>query len=470
MPIADAVTHALEHREEIIFGALTGLLTAPLSPLPVELPRLHNATDSTPQRATHLGQTLPQDTPALLWLVRTITEGVDERAEYDAHTGQLLLQLGRSFRRHGLTTDHYACLAEAITQSIDRHLGANRPGVGKLNSAVELACSVLAHGAALATEEDTQRSETGTPPNPVTTRATVLEVERRNASTVVVRLQAAPPVKFAIAEPLLVRTPYTPNVWRPLFSSIPADPHGLLEFHVDSGSETQVPDAISGQFAKGITAHVHPGDEWVLSPQPTDYHGKPLGLRLSNAHLLNHRAQDVLIVAEGTALAPARAAILQQVFGGVLGASPEATPEEIHPGGVAPLPRRVHLFWGAHNPGKLYELLGLKGLHSSFDWFRLTTVVSQRSIPDGVNPSHVAVGLTSEDLRNPTRLSNWSQQFEVGDVLDVALAHARNLDSKNVIVAGSPELVQHARREFIERRDVPPEQFFAVCPRCVVLG
>lgn len=449
MSIHTAIEAARNHREEIIFGALTGLMSNPDAPLDVPLPRANGSQD--PQRATHFGQTIPQDTPTLLSLLERLESGVDEHGEFDEGTGRLLFSLGSSFRRHGLAAQHYGPLSQAIVDSIERHVDGV-DGLASLKEAVELACGIMTMG-----------SEEADATEPFAARATVLEVERRNSTLAVVRMHMDPPLKFAIGEALLARTPHAPMMWRPVYSSLPASPEGLIEVHVScADSVTEPEDRNTQQFLRTVVEHTQPGDEWVLSTEPTDATGTRHGLHLDapEADIDNDRA--IIMIAEGTGLAPARAAIMQQVMGGKIGASPATHDDDVRPDGTAPTTRRVHLYWGAHNPGQLYELQGLMGLAGAFDWLRFTPVVEQFVTPEGTNPSSAA-GLP--DAEKDTHATN--AVLTKGDVVSEALHAGKKLPEKVFILAGSQDMIERATRQLTQDYRVPTAQIVALPQRSV---
>lgn len=444
MSIHTAIEAARHHREEIIFGALTGLMSHSEAPVDVPLPRTRGSQE--PQTATHFGQTIPQDTPTLLSLIDRIESGVDERGEFDEPTGRLLFSLGDSFRRHGLATTHYEALSHAISSSIERHL-TGVDGLASLKDAVELACGIIALGSEEADTED-----------PFTARAKVLEVERRNSTLSVVRMHMDPPLKFAIGEALLARIPQAPMMWRPVYSSLPASPEGLIEVHVSCGPDMDpAADANSQSFLRAAVEQTQPGDEWILSTQPTDSTGARYGLHLDEPEQDIDNDRDLIIIAEGTGLAPARAAIMQQVMGGKLGASPATAHEDVRPDDSAPTMRRVHLFWGAQNPGQLYELQGLMGLVDAFDWLRFTPVVAQFVTPEGTNPSSLA-GLP--DTEKDTHATN--SILTKGDVVPEAIFTSRNLPEKCVLLSGSPAFITRATDQLTVEAGVPATRIVAL--------
>ncbi|MBC2681384.1 hypothetical protein [Corynebacterium anserum] len=475
MSIHHAIDAARAHREEIIFGALTGLLSCPNAPLNVPLPRI--AGSSGPDLATHFGETIPQDAPTLLHLLDRCERGVEESGEFDYPTGSLLVQLGSSFRRHGLGATHYASLSEAILASIDRHI-PDADGVASLKDAVELACSLLAHGAAEATENEIGAKARGEEINPPTARAKVVDVELRNPTMKVVRMHMDPPLRYAVGEALLARTPYTPMVWRPVYAALPANPDGLIEIHVSCGAgKTQHGDHLSNDFLRTVVSHAQIGDTWVLSPEPRDEDGRPYGLHLDDSQFSAETNRPILMIAESVGLAPVRAAILQQVMGGVIGATPDAAPEDVRPNGTAPTMRNVQLFWGAHNPGELYELEGMMGLKNAFDWLRVVPVANQLHTPEDSRPlPQYEVGsgnpegsLSADDPEHAGHATldssveehpsdEVTRQIVQGDVVDVALRQARKIEEKTVIIAGSPEMISRASRELVERHNLAPQQ------------
>lgn len=516
MTIHAAIRAARAHREEIIFGSLTGLLSSGESPAPVALPRV--ADSNEPQVASHFGQTIPQDTPALLHLLDQLEAGVDENAEFDYAIGRLLHSLGSSFRRHGFVTSHYAPLSTAIGRSIDRHLGplvdSENPtdssitpkALRALKEAADLACSILAHGCEEATVEEADAVARGAIVNPTTVRAKVVDVERRNRDNVVVRLHMDPPLMYAVGEPLMIRTPYTPLMWRPVYSALPSNPDGLLELHFSndawefarlSAGPNGIGTAGTQRFISSIIDQVAVGDEWVLSPHPNGVGGAPLGVRLEDPNFELTQDQDVIIIAEGSGLAPARAAVLQQVFGGAIGGTPQSSEADARLSGTsaegpaagteapaenaegaegsaenteselsassAPLPlakkrpRYVHLVWGVHNPGQLYELQGLLGLARAFDWLRFSPVVEQCEIPEGTNPS------ADSDLPDtPCGTHSRNSLLTVGNAVDVALASSSFLQNKTFIIAAPTATIAQAAAELTENHEVPAQQIFEI--------
>lgn len=456
MSIHHAIDAARAHREEIIFGALTGLLSCHDAPLEVPLPRI--ADSSEPDHATHFGETIPQDTPALLHLLDRLERGVDESGEFDHPTGSLLVRLGSSFRRHGLGPQHYGPLSESILSSIDRHI-PDAEGLASLKEAVELGCGLLAHGAAEAMETEDETAARGEQPNPVTSTAKVVDVEQRNPTMKVVRMQMDPPLKYAVGEALLARTPYAPMVWRPVYAALPANPDGLIEIHVSCGPDIeQHVDHHSDSFLRSVVAQAQVGDEWILSPQPVDENGSPYGLHLDDPQFAADLERPVLMIAESVGLAPVRAAILQQAMGGVMGATPDSTAEEVRPDGTAPEMRGVQLFWGAQNPGELYELQGMMGLKDAFDWLRFVPIAEQLDTPEESAPIQVPgmfPGAGAAATNSADDAAEWVVQ---GNVMDVALEQARNVEEKTVIISGSPEMTRRASRELVEKHGVPPQQ------------
>lgn len=436
MSIRAAFHAAREYRAEIIFGTLTGLMSSGQAPAPVALPR--RAGSAEPQLASHFGHTIPQDTSALLSLLDSIGEGLTPGGEFDEPTGSRLYRLGFSVRRHGFTAAHFEPLATAISKSIDRHLkpeeDVSSQDILALKDAAYLACNIMAQGCAEAEESEREAELEGAPVNPPTARAKVVEIERPNPTTRVVRMQVDPPLMYAAGEPLMVSTPYTPLRWRPLFPALPCNPDGMLELHVlleESG------DAGQEQFLQGIINHAEAGDEWVLSTQASDLSDVPLGLRSDDPAWKKHADKDLIIVAEGAGLAPARAAILQQVFGGAVGYVVGVENEETEPG--VRKPRRIHLIWGAESGADLYELDGLLGLARAFDWLRVTPVVKQADARSGYRTL-----LTEGDLR------------------EEVLRSSKYLDDHVIIVSGPGEQVEQTIATLKEQGGVPADQLMRI--------
>lgn len=462
MSLRSAVLHAREHRAEIIFGTLTGLMSSRITPAPVQLPR--RASSLEPATATHFGQTIPQDTTTFIDLVTALEDGVDAREEFDHDTATLLFTLGSSFRRHGFLSHHFEPLSTAICNSVDRYVkptedSINGPvtanDVKALKDVAYLACSIMAQGCAEA--EAAEGELTADDPeavNPITARAKILEIEKRNAHTSVVRMQIDPPLMYAAGEPLMIRTPYTPLLWRPMYSAMPSNPNGMLELHVINSPQGSAHhgngNAGTREFSGGIVELASVGDEWIISPQPINSHGAQLGLHSDDPTWREHADKDIIVIAEDDGLATARALVLQQVFGVGLGFVPGRAETTATPG--APM-RRIHLVWGAHNPGHLYELQGLLGLARGFDWLRLTPVVEQFHVPAGTEPS-AATGLPEADQQRYTRNSLLTE----GTALEVAINSTKYHADHVFIVAGSTELTEKSVDALTKKAGVPEDQ------------
>lgn len=456
MSLSAAFDAARAHRAEIIFGTLTALMSSRITPSPVDLPRRAGSPD--PAQATHFGQTIPQDTGFFIRLLSFLEEGVDARAEFNHAAATLLFTLGSSFRRHGFRSEHYEPLSTAIGETIDRYVRpgdtdnkVSPAGVKALKDVAYLGCSIMAQGCAEAEEREASAGPSDLI-NPVTSQGKIVEIEHRNSSVSVVRMHLSTPLAYAAGEPLLVRTPYTPLLWRPLYSAMPSNPDGMLELHVVKDAECA--DSGTRGFLEAAASLASVGDEWVISAQPTDAHGAPLGLHNDDPTWQQHADKDLIIIAEDGGLAPARAMVLQQVFGNGLGFVPGKDSTTPTPGAK---PCRTHLVWGAHNPGQLYELQGLLGLARAFDWLRFTPVVQQFEVPAGTNPSE-ATGLPREERQHYSRNSLLTE----GTALEVTLESSKYLPDHQFIVAGSQQMVLHAIEQLNTKAGVPEEQILGI--------
>ncbi|MDO4760602.1 MAG: oxidoreductase [Corynebacterium sp.] len=167
-----------------------------------------------------------------------------------------------------------------------------------------------------------------TPTGPIV--GEVVEVERRSRSISVVRLITDPPLEYRPTQAIPVSSDFAPGCWRDLYPSIPTNDAGQVEFHVHALGDTS-----------SLLASARPGDRWRFGQA----HG---GFRVKYS-------DDFLLIAHGTALAAARALIIDLL--------------------LSPNQPRVHLFFSADYPGELYELRSLWHLASTCPWLFITPVV-----------------------------------------------------------------------------------------------
>lgn len=228
---------------------------------------------------------------------------------------------------------------------------------------------------------------------PATWTARVLEVQRRARDVAVIRLHTPEPVPYLPGQHVAVNPRLLPGVWRRLWPSVPANPQGLLEFHV----RVHPADPAS----RPLVATTREGDEWTISaPEGNlgDFDPEP--------------DEDLLMIAGGTGVAPLRSIIYAQ-----------ADLSE---------PPRTHLVFGAKSPGELHDLRTLAELARTLPHLTLTTAVEQRD-----DPPYTQATPYSEHPRAPLP---W-----LGTAADVAVRVALRTGDprrRRVLIGGGPEMIR----------------------------
>ncbi|MCD2144999.1 globin domain-containing protein [Gordonia paraffinivorans] len=233
-------------------------------------------------------------------------------------------------------------------------------------------------------------AETAT--DPARWTAEVVEKYRITRDLAVVRLIAHSPLTFRPGQYLEVHVPQWPKVWRNLSPSIPPNPAGELEFHVRAIK--------GGTVSSAIVSDTRVGDVWTLAQ--------------SHGTLHVDRQHPVLMVAGGTGLAPLRALLIE-------------------------MSKRVdnpptHIFYGTRHPGELYDLAVLRRVASTNPWLQVTAVSEHEHDPWWINS--VA---TPEEL---------GIEHHIGTLADV-VPRAGNWEDHQVLVAGSPQMIETTRRKLI---------------------
>ncbi|WP_075693275.1 FAD-binding oxidoreductase [Corynebacterium sphenisci] len=179
--------------------------------------------------------------------------------------------------------------------------------------------------------------------------AVVLEAQRRTREVTVVRLHCPDCPDYAPGQHLEVTGPGLGGLRRRLSPAVPANPEGLLEFHIR---------VVPGGRASRILATARHGDHWRISGPAG---GPPAGFGAADIgrHHLGLLPRDMLLIAGGTGLAPLRAMIL-------------AAAEHRDP-------PRMHLVLGARTPGGLYDLRTMTELSRSLGFLTLDTAVEDRT-------------------------------------------------------------------------------------------
>ncbi|PWD42758.1 oxidoreductase [Gordonia paraffinivorans] len=233
-------------------------------------------------------------------------------------------------------------------------------------------------------------AETAT--DPARWTAEVVEKYRITRDLAVVRLIAHSPLRFRPGQYLEVQVPQWPKVWRNLSPSIPPNPAGELEFHVRAVK--------GGTVSSAIVGDTRVGDVWTFAQ--------------SHGTLHVDRDRKVLMVAGGTGLAPLRALLIE-------------------------MSKRVdnpptHIFYGTRHPGELYDLAVLRRIASTNPWLQVTAVSEHEHDPWWINS--VA---TPEEL---------GIEHHIGTLADV-VPRAGHWEDHQVLVAGSPQMIETTRRKLI---------------------
>jgi NAD(P)H-flavin reductase len=240
--------------------------------------------------------------------------------------------------------------------------------------------------------------------------------ERRTFDIAVITIQPVEPYEYRPGQSMALEAASRPRLWRYYSPANAPREDGSIDLHV-----RRVP---GGQVSSALVDRTQKGDFVRL--------GAPVGHRLTlpDADLasVSTAASDLLMIAGGTGLAPLRAVAEQVAAETVLG-------------GPA---RRVHIFAGTRRARELYDLDGLLALAAEHPWLTVTPVIS---VPGGRPPTRADAGAGAAALVRP----------EVGDVGEVALAHADGGLDREVYVCGSNGMVA-ATLQLLRNAGCPPER------------
>ncbi|MDL4776436.1 globin domain-containing protein [Actinomadura xylanilytica] len=239
-----------------------------------------------------------------------------------AHLGRL----GRAHRRFGVQREHYAAFGTALVATL-------RAFSDEWSTEIETAWTELCRSAADTMSTAAERDAERAPPWWV---AEVVGHDRRAHDLAVLTLRPGCPLPFVAGQHVTVQTSRWPRVWRPYSIANAPRPDGTLRLHVRA-----VP---AGWVSGALVRHTRPGDTVLLGPAAG-------GMTLDPGS-----GRDLLLVAGGTGLAPARALAEQAARSGAA--------------------RAVRLLVGARTGAGLYDLPGLRALESECPRLRVTPVVS----------------------------------------------------------------------------------------------
>ncbi|OFS18417.1 flavohemoprotein [Corynebacterium sp. HMSC27B11] len=267
---------------------------------------------------------------ALLTSLGLAQDPGDYTGEYPHQEADFLLALGHDLRKHGLEAEHYGALARALGQAGVDVLTLDEQAQATLEDAADLTCHLLALGAQRSTATATRTAE-------------VLDVAEAypgddaagRPAIGVIRVQENSPQPWWTGQYLDIRTPYGDTQWQYLHPATPANPDGLIEFHVRGDTEAR----------RAILAQAQVGDQWAL--------GASYGFLSVDAE----DERPVCMIAQDTGLAPLRALLLE------LAQRPE--------------PPETALYVGAGSVAEFYELPSLLGFARAWDWLRVVPVAAE---------------------------------------------------------------------------------------------
>lgn len=250
-----------------------------------------------------------------------------------------LRQLGRDHRKFGVIRDHYDHVGDALVGSLKEVAGAawNDRVEEAWRSAYSMVAEIMLEAA---------EAERG----PAVWMARVMEHRRISQDLAVVRVQTSEPVPYLAGQYVSVETPQRPRMWRSMSPANAPGPDCVLEFHVRT-----VP---GGWVSRAIVSHARVGDVWRIGP--------PMGQMT-----LDPRSQsDLLMIAGGTGLAPARAIIEQLITEGT--------------------DRKVCLFVGGRSWADLYDIEALRRSAQENPWLTVVPVVEEDGRPYGAETGTLA--------------------------------------------------------------------------------
>ncbi|MDK8791203.1 flavohemoprotein [Corynebacterium sp. MSK039] len=304
------------------------------APAPTAQP-LH--TGELPDATTSTWPDLKANQPLLVRSIRALLTSLglaqapgNYSGEYPHKEADFLMALGHDLRKHGLEAEHYDALARALSQAGADALTLDEQAQATLEDAADLTCHLLALGAQRSTATATRTAE-------------VLDVaeaypgdeDAGRPAIGVIRVQESSPQPWWTGQYLDVRTPYGDTQWQYLHPATPANPDGLIEFHVRGDSEAR----------RAILAEAQVGDQWVL--------GASYGFLSVDAE----DERPVCMITQNTGLAPLRALLLE------LAQQPE--------------PPETALYVGADSVAELYELPSLLGFARAWDWLQVVPVAAE---------------------------------------------------------------------------------------------
>ncbi|GAA2595315.1 globin domain-containing protein [Actinomadura fulvescens] len=245
-----------------------------------------------------------------------------------------LSQLGRDHRKFGVLREHYPAVGAALIATLRRFSDDWTPEIEAAWIAAYREASTLMLAAA---DEDAAQA----PPWWV---AEVHDHDRRSHDLAVLTLRPGQPFPFTAGQYLTVQSARWPRVWRPYSIANAPRSDGMVRLHVR---------AVPGGWVSGaLVRHTRTGDSVLLGPA------------LGTMTLDPDSGRDLLLIAGGTGLAPAKALAEQAVMSGRR--------------------RAIHLLVGARTQRDLYDLPELRLLESGCPGLRVIPVLSEEPDFDGM--------------------------------------------------------------------------------------
>ena len=244
-----------------------------------------------------------------------------------------LRQLGRDHRKFGVLGEHYDKVGEALLGAIGE-IGGEAVWTDEVRTAWSGAYAIVSK--AMRDAADAERG-------PAVWMARVMEHRRISPDLAIVRVQTSVPVPYEAGQYVTVETPQRPRMWRSLTPANAPGPDCVMEFHVHT--------VYGGWVSRAIVSHARVGDVWRIGP--------PMGQMT-----LDPRSDaDLLMVAGGTGLAPARSIIEQLTLQGT--------------------DRKVCLFVGGRSWESLYDIDRLRAMAQEYPWLTVVPVVEDDGRPYG---------------------------------------------------------------------------------------
>lgn len=250
---------------------------------------------------------------------------VAQRVDDLAALAPILEQLGRDHRKFDVLNDHYDAVGASLLATLELFAeDAWTPEVAAAwTAAYALAAQVMAGAADAAGGA------------PRYWLADVTAHERRAWDMAVVTVKPRQPFAYLPGQYVTVETPQWPKLWRSYSIGNAPRADGTLDLHIKQVD--------AGQVSWALVDGVRVGDLLKLGP--------PMGTMI-----LAGTPCDLLLVAGGTGLAPLKALVEHLT--------------------TQPSERAVHLFVGARDADRLYDLPALTVLARLHPWLAVTPVVS----------------------------------------------------------------------------------------------